>query len=155
MQNFINGITEKLSALKDKVKSMADTIKSYLHFSEPDVGPLSDFHTYAPDMMNLFMQGIRDNENALRKTVSNAFDFEDSFVSPKYDVSKLSQTKKVESYNNPDEYSRGTTISDDTPINLYIVNEVDGKRLNENSYTYTLGRMKRETNAVRIAHGGA
>ena len=155
VQNFINGITEKLSALKDKVKSMADTIKSYLHFSEPDVGPLSDFHTYAPDMMNLFMQGIRDNENALRKTVSNAFDFEDSFVSPKYDVSKLSQTKKVESYNNPDEYSRGTTISDDTPINLYIVNEVDGKRLNENSYTYTLGRMKRETNAVRIAHGGA
>ncbi len=44
---------------------------------------------------------------------------------------------------------------DNTPINLYITNEVDGKKINENSYTYTLGRMKRETNAVRIAHGGA
>lgn len=44
---------------------------------------------------------------------------------------------------------------DDMPINLYITNEVDGKKLNENSYTYTVGRMRRETDAVRIAHGGA
>jgi phage-related protein len=43
VNGFISGITGKLAPLRDKVKGLADTIKSYLHFSEPDVGPLSDF----------------------------------------------------------------------------------------------------------------
>lgn len=30
-------------------------------FSEPSRGPLSNFHTFAPDMMALFAKGIRDN----------------------------------------------------------------------------------------------
>ena len=33
----------------------------FLGFSEPEKGPLSNFHTYAPDMMQLFASGIKDN----------------------------------------------------------------------------------------------
>ena len=75
IQNFIDGITEKARALVEKVKSIAGDVKSFLGFSEPEKGPLSDFHTYAPDMMDLFMKGIDDKRRKLRDTVASAFDF--------------------------------------------------------------------------------
>ena len=61
IQNFINGIKEKWEHLKSTVTDLASTIKSLLGFSEPEAGPLSNFHTFAPDMMELFAKGIRDN----------------------------------------------------------------------------------------------
>lgn len=61
IDNFINGIKEKWEHLKQTVGQVAESIKSYLGFSEPEMGPLSNFHTYAPDMMDLFSKGIRDN----------------------------------------------------------------------------------------------
>lgn len=77
ISNFIGGIKAKWDSLKNTVSNVAGTIRSYLHFTEPDVGPLSDFHTYAPDMMELFAKGIKDNERMLRGTVASAFDFTD------------------------------------------------------------------------------
>ena len=71
IQNFINGIKEKFNALKDSVKSVAQTVKSYLGFSEPEEGPLSDFHTYAPDMMDLYAKGIRDNIGKVEDSVED------------------------------------------------------------------------------------
>ena len=65
IDNFIRGIKAKWSDLKDAVKDLAETVKSYIGFSEPEVGPLSNFHTYAPDMMELFAKGIKDNEDLI------------------------------------------------------------------------------------------
>ena len=71
IQNFINGIKEKFNALKDSVKNVAQTVKSYLGFSEPEEGPLSDFHTYAPDMMDLYAKGIKDNIGKVEDSVED------------------------------------------------------------------------------------
>ena len=74
IDNFIAGIKEKWEHLKSTVTDLASTIKSLLGFSEPEDGPLSNFHTFAPDMMELFAQGIRDNvgmiQNALGTVTS-------------------------------------------------------------------------------------
>ena len=69
LQNFINGIKEKWEHLKQTVSNVAQTVKSYLHFSTPDEGPLKDFNTYAPDMMNLYAKGIQDNTGKVEDTV--------------------------------------------------------------------------------------
>lgn len=61
IKNFVGGITEKWNTLKSKVTDIAGTIKDFLGFSEPKKGPLSNFHTYAPDMMKLFADGIDRN----------------------------------------------------------------------------------------------
>ncbi len=61
IQNFIDGIKAKWENLKSTVTDLASTIKSLLGFSEPEEGPLSNFHTFAPDMMELFASGIRQN----------------------------------------------------------------------------------------------
>lgn len=75
IQNFIDGITQKWNAMKDTVSNVAQTVKDFLGFSEPKMGPLSNFHTYAPDMMKLFAQGIADNTNLVTDQIAKSFDF--------------------------------------------------------------------------------
>lgn len=82
IQNFINGIKEKWENLKNSISNIANTVKSFLGFSEPEEGPLSDFHTYAPDMMKLFAKGVRDNRALVTDAVEDAFDFRNLAVSP-------------------------------------------------------------------------
>ena len=69
ISNFVNGIISNIGSVASAASNVAKKVKSYIHFTEPDVGPLKDFHTYAPDMMKLFAQGIEDNigmvENAM------------------------------------------------------------------------------------------
>lgn len=72
IDNFINGIKEKWEHLKQTVKDVANTVKEFLGFSEPEKGPLSDFHTYAPDMMDLFAKGIRENIGTVKQALNDA-----------------------------------------------------------------------------------
>lgn len=73
IDNFINGIKSKFNAVKDTITDLASSIKDIIGFSEPKTGPLSRFHTFAPDMMDLFMEGIRENEKALQAQVATTF----------------------------------------------------------------------------------
>ncbi len=73
ISNFVNGIWSKIGAVADAVSSIASTVWSYLHFSEPEIGPLADFSSFAPDMVNLFAQGLADNENVLQKQMAETF----------------------------------------------------------------------------------
>lgn len=82
IEGFISGLREKWEKLKSTVSNIAGSIKELLGFSEPEKGPLSNFHTYAPDMMELFMQGINDNKKALQNTVMDAFDFQNLITTP-------------------------------------------------------------------------
>ena len=69
MDNFINGIKAKFAALRDAAASAAQTVRNFLGFSEPKEGPLSNFHTYAPDMMKLFAEGIYQNLGVVEKAM--------------------------------------------------------------------------------------
>ena len=79
VEGIASGMRQKESVIASAASSVASTIKGFLHFSEPDVGPLSNFHTYAPDMMMLFAQGVRDNASVVTDAVEDAFDFSDKF----------------------------------------------------------------------------
>lgn len=80
VDNFASGIKNKLPVLDKAADGAAKSVRSRLHFSEPDVGPLSDFSSYAPDMMDLFAQGILDNEDKVSRAVESAFDFKDAII---------------------------------------------------------------------------
>lgn len=70
--NFVKGIKDKISDVGDAVGSAAKTVKKFLGFSEPEEGPLSNFHTFAPDMIDLFTKGIYDNLGEL-ENASDSF----------------------------------------------------------------------------------
>ncbi len=63
--NMASGIRKNINTVANAAKAVANNISSYLHFSEPDVGPLSNFHTYMPDMIDLMTQGIHSNRGKL------------------------------------------------------------------------------------------
>lgn len=69
--NLISGITSKISGVTDAIRGVADKIRNLIGFSEPKLGPLSDFHTYMPDMMKLMAQGINDNAYLVEDALSN------------------------------------------------------------------------------------
>lgn len=84
IDNLIQGIKDKFNAVKETISGVAEVIRSYLHFSEPDVGPLADFHTYAPDMMKLFADGISKNARLITDAVKQSFD-----IRPMIDAGQL------------------------------------------------------------------
>jgi hypothetical protein len=71
MVNLNNGIVRAAHFVTNSVRNVAQTIWNYIHFSEPDVGPLSDFHTYMPDMMRGLAQGIDRNSYLVTDSVEN------------------------------------------------------------------------------------
>ena len=72
VQNFCDGITQKMSALIDKVRSMAETVRSYLHFSTgPDVGPLRDFNQWPKHMMDNYARGIESARYIVKDAVAD------------------------------------------------------------------------------------
>lgn len=64
------GIVDHFWRVTDAATAVAQQVWALLHFSEPDEGPLSDFHTYMPDMMKLMAKGIRDNSGLAINAVS-------------------------------------------------------------------------------------
>ena len=70
--NFGNGIVENAKQVWENVKEVAQGIWDLIHFSEPDKGPLKDFHKYAPDMMKTFAKGISQNQHLVTDAASQA-----------------------------------------------------------------------------------
>ena len=72
VQNFCDGITQRMSALIDRVRSMAETVRSYLHFSTgPDVGPLKDFNSWPKHMMDNYARGIESARYIVKDAVAD------------------------------------------------------------------------------------
>ena len=70
VDNLRSGIESKWNNLKTTLKNTAQIIGNYLGFSEPKEGPLSNFHTYGPDMMKLYAKGITDNAWRVQNAVN-------------------------------------------------------------------------------------
>ena len=69
IENIADGIWGAIGSVTSAVSSVADTIWSYLHFSEPEIGPLSDFHTWMPDLMGGLADGMKRNMPTLKAGV--------------------------------------------------------------------------------------
>ena len=69
IQNLIDGIKSKFEDFKNTVVEIADTVAEYIHFSEPDKGPLSNFHTFMPDMIDMMVNGINQGIPKLQKAM--------------------------------------------------------------------------------------
>ncbi len=78
IENFVQGIKNSLNLVGDAVKAVAQKIKDFIGFSEPSDGPLSDFHCYAPDMIELFTEGLEDSKMKLQSTLTSVLQLPES-----------------------------------------------------------------------------
>ena len=66
IQGIVDGITGAVGKVGEAVAGVANKIKSFLGFSKPEEGPLSDFDTYMPDMIDLMRKGIVAGKKTIR-----------------------------------------------------------------------------------------
>lgn len=71
VSNMASGIKNNIHKVTSAVNSVASKIKNLLGFSEPEEGPLSNFHTYMPDMIDLMTKGIKDNVGKVKNEIEN------------------------------------------------------------------------------------
>ena len=81
ISNIIAGIKSMISGVVSAVSNVASTIRSYLHFSVPDKGPLVDFESWMPDFMGGLAKGIENSRSMIQKAVAAVS--EDMVISPK------------------------------------------------------------------------
>lgn len=77
---FIRGMFGRLDDLASSANSVAQVVRDRIGFSEPKTGPLSNFHTYAPDMMALYAGGIRSNAGLVSAALEDSLELGDSLT---------------------------------------------------------------------------
>lgn len=65
----------------DAVNSVAQKIRSVLHFSVPDEGPLVDYESWMPGFMAGLAKGIEQSRSLVQKGIGNTA--ADMVISPK------------------------------------------------------------------------
>lgn len=128
IDNFINGINEKVGKLWKKVEDIGKGIADFLGFSVPEKGPLSDADTWMPDMIDLMVNGINANKSRLTDAVRG-----------------LAGNMEI----NPS-ISSSATISGTNTINLNVVGTVDGKAVMSVVDSIALGNL----NGLAMSRGG-
>ena len=74
ISGIVDGIKSCISWISDACTDVADTIRSYLHFSVPDVGPLTEYESWMPDFMQGLANGIIKSKKVVAKAVSGVAD---------------------------------------------------------------------------------
>lgn len=87
IMGIVNGIKSCIGAVGDAVSTVAEKIRSFLHFSVPDEGPLTDYESWMPD----FMKGLAEGINKSKKLVAQAVDgvASDMVVNPQVNAAKM------------------------------------------------------------------
>ncbi|MDE5557811.1 MAG: phage tail tape measure protein [Ruminococcus sp.] len=70
IKGIVDGIKSKIGDITDAVTGVADKIRSFLHFSVPDEGPLTDFESWMPDFMHGLADGITTHAEVVENTIS-------------------------------------------------------------------------------------
>lgn len=111
INGFISGIQSRISSLISTVTSIPKKIRRLLHFTRPDEGPLRDYETWMPDMMDGLSRGIRANEYKVIDAMKN--------VASMMDVNAYSSANVTKALNS----------TNTTTINLNVISELDGRQV--------------------------
>lgn len=71
IDGLVNGIKNKIGQVEDAAKSVANKITSYLHFSVPDEGPLTQYESWMPDFMGGLAKGIEQNKHKVTNAIKS------------------------------------------------------------------------------------
>lgn len=69
INGIVKGIRSCIGKIKDAVGDVAETIRSFLHFSVPDEGPLTDYESWMPDFMSGLAKGIEKSKGMVKDAV--------------------------------------------------------------------------------------
>ena len=82
VDGIARGIRNAIGKITSAVKSVANKIRSFLHFSVPDEGPLTDYETWMPDFIDGLAKGIEKSRGTIQKAVKHLSG--DMVITPQY-----------------------------------------------------------------------
>lgn len=72
--DFVNGIAQgiqnAIGTVTNAVKGVANKIRSFLHFSVPDEGPLTEYESWMPDFMEGLAKGIEKSKSVVTDAIA-------------------------------------------------------------------------------------
>lgn len=113
IEGFKQGILGRIKSLFSAITSIPKKIRKLLHFSRPDEGPLRDYETWMPDMMDGLSKGIRDNTYKVEDEVKN--------LASKMNVNAYSKASVAQTL----------SANSSTVIHLNVVSELDGRQVSK------------------------
>lgn len=113
IEGFKRGILNRIKSLFSAITSIPKKIRKLLHFSRPDEGPLRDYETWMPDMMDGLSKGIRDNTYKVEDEVKN--------LASKMNVNAYSRASVAQTL----------SANSSTVIHLNVVSELDGRQVSK------------------------
>lgn len=135
-----NGMKEAGGFLATAAKRLAETVKSFLHFSRPDVGPLREYEQWMPDMVKGMAKGITDNAYVLRDAVRGLSGQMETQLT--YDVGRASSALTT-AYNTRRISMGGVSIS------IYPQEGQDAEEIAQ----YTIDKLQMMINSEASANG--
>ncbi len=120
-----NGIMSGVKAIVNAVKNVASRIRSFLHFSRPDEGPLRDYETWMPDMLTGMADSVYKNLDIIQdatKTISGTIN--SNIVDDRNGVIRSAQAR----------YSSSIVVQGDSII-------LEGKVIGRTADKYITGRQ--------------
>lgn len=135
-----NGMKEAGGFLATAAKGLAETVKSFLHFSRPDVGPLREYEQWMPDMVKGMAKGITDNAYVLRDAVRGLSNQMETQLT--YDVGRASSALTT-AYNTRRISMGGVSIS------IYPQEGQDAEEIAQ----YTIDKLQMMINSEASANG--
>lgn len=128
IDNFVEGIKERIQRVIETIREIAQSIRDLIGFSEPKIGPLSNFHTFPEDMMKLFADEIRDHEHLITDQIARSFDVGPQIVD--YGFGNT-QTPSLEPYSETRSASPDNTLIGGNIV-FNVTETIDGRVLARN-----------------------
>lgn len=112
VMGIVNGIRSCIGAVADAASSVASKIRSFLHFSVPDEGPLTDYESWMPDFMGGLAKGIEKSRSMIQNAVKDVAS--DMILNPNVsvgaDLSTMGNSNESPSQNSPVQNISGPLI---------------------------------------------
>ena len=93
ISGIVDGIESCIDKVKNAVTNVAETIRSFLHFSVPDEGPLTDYGSWMPDFMSGLAKGIEKSRGMITKAVDAVAS--DMVISPRMEAMEFAGAGSV------------------------------------------------------------
>ena len=119
IDGLVSGIKSMIGKVQDAVVGVGNKIRSFLHFTVPDEGPLTDYETWMPD----FMEGLAKGINNSKYLVQNAVKGLSSDISVGVNTN-LNSIRKENS-----NVDLGNSNKQIQPININMASYIDGEKV--------------------------
>lgn len=137
IEGLVNGIKGKIDSIGDAVKGVAGKIKSFLHFSTPDEGPLKNYAQWPKDFIQGYANGILRNKSIITNAAKSLA--KDTSIKFNPGIVKANDVNSPMAKIRNDFTTSKSTVNKnnivDQPINIVYQITIQGNASKEDIYT--------------------